>query len=71
MPADKASKPMLQELLHAVEELYFLRRFEEAAGFARRVLDGSDAALDRDTREMLTRYETKCLARMGKRDTPV
>ncbi|CCF36632.1 hypothetical protein CH063_01535 [Colletotrichum higginsianum] len=60
----KTSKPALQELLHAVEELYFLRRFEEAAGFARRVLDGSDAALDRDTRQLLGRYEEKCRGRM-------
>ncbi|GKT49019.1 uncharacterized protein ColSpa_09200 [Colletotrichum spaethianum] len=63
---EKASKPVLQELLHAVEELYFLRRFEEAAAFARRVLEGSDAALDRDTKEMLTRYEEKCHGRMAK-----
>ncbi|KAK1566283.1 uncharacterized protein LY79DRAFT_572362 [Colletotrichum navitas] len=62
----KAGKPVLQELLHAVEELYFYRRFEEAAAFARRVLDGSDAALDRDTRETLTRYEEKSRGRAGK-----
>ncbi|OLN85624.1 hypothetical protein CCHL11_05814 [Colletotrichum chlorophyti] len=62
----QASKPVLQEVLHAVEELYFERRFGEAAGFARRVLEGSEAALDRDTREMLIRYEEKCRGRMGK-----
>ncbi|KAF9882200.1 hypothetical protein CkaCkLH20_00236 [Colletotrichum karsti] len=61
----EATKPVLQEVLHAVEELYFLRRFDEAAAFARRVLDGSEAALDRDTREMLGRYEEKCRGRMG------
>ncbi|KAI3542444.1 hypothetical protein CMEL01_00876 [Colletotrichum melonis] len=63
---EKASKPVLQELLHAVEELYFLRRFGEAAAFARRVLDGSEAALDRDTKETLVRYEEKCRGRMEK-----
>ncbi|KAK2065586.1 hypothetical protein LY76DRAFT_586309 [Colletotrichum caudatum] len=62
----KADKPVLQELLHAVEELYFSRRFEEAAAFARRVLNGSDAALDRDTRETLARYEEKSRGRAGK-----
>ncbi|OHE99104.1 hypothetical protein CORC01_05597 [Colletotrichum orchidophilum] len=64
LKTEKASKPVLQELLHAVEELYFLRRFGEAAAFARRVLDGSDAALDRDTRETLARYEAKSRGRM-------
>ncbi|KAK2004216.1 hypothetical protein LX36DRAFT_696359 [Colletotrichum falcatum] len=62
----KADKPVLQGLLHAVEELYFYRRFEEAAAFARRVLDGSDAALDRDTRDTLARYEEKARGRAGK-----
>ncbi|KAK2022991.1 hypothetical protein LX32DRAFT_645009 [Colletotrichum zoysiae] len=61
----KADKPVLQELLHAVEELYFSRRFAEAAAFARRVLDGSDAALDRDTRGTLARYEEKSRGRAG------
>ncbi|KAL0942371.1 uncharacterized protein CTRU02_200256 [Colletotrichum truncatum] len=61
----QASKPVLQEILHAVEELYFLRRFDEAAVFTKRVLDGSDAALDRDTRELLIRYEEKCRSRMA------
>ncbi|KAF4837233.1 hypothetical protein CGCTS75_v001406 [Colletotrichum tropicale] len=60
-----ASKPVLQELLHAVEELYFFRRYEEGAAFVRRVLDGSEAALDRDTKDMLSRYEAKCRSRMG------
>ncbi|TDZ53882.1 hypothetical protein CTRI78_v006681 [Colletotrichum trifolii] len=66
LKAEPASKPVLQELLHAVEELYYFGRFDEGASFARRVLDGSGAALDRDTREMLGRYEAKCRGRMGK-----
>ncbi|KXH69625.1 hypothetical protein CSAL01_08412, partial [Colletotrichum salicis] len=66
LKTEKASKPVLQELLHAVEELYFLRRFGEAAAFARRILDESEVALDRDTKETLARYEEKCLGRMEK-----
>jgi len=37
------SKPQAQALLHAVEELYFLRRYAEGADFVRRVFgDGGD-----------------------------
>ncbi|KAM0333552.1 hypothetical protein ACHAQA_002217 [Verticillium albo-atrum] len=60
-----ASKPEAQELLHAVEELYFFRRYEEGARFARRVLDTSGEALDDEHREVLALYEKKCLGRMG------
>ncbi|KAF6833931.1 hypothetical protein CPLU01_05226 [Colletotrichum plurivorum] len=59
----QTTKPALQEILHAVEELYFLRRYDEAAALAECVLAGSDAALDRDTREMLRRYEEKSRGR--------
>ncbi|KAF6811255.1 hypothetical protein CSOJ01_05813 [Colletotrichum sojae] len=59
------TKPALQEILHAVEELYFLRRYDEAAALAERVLAGSDAALDRDTRELLRRYEEKSRGRVA------
>ncbi|KAH7025881.1 uncharacterized protein B0I36DRAFT_150274 [Microdochium trichocladiopsis] len=36
------SKPQAQALLHAVEELYFLRRYDEGAAFVRRIFDESD-----------------------------
>ncbi|ORY68996.1 uncharacterized protein BCR38DRAFT_425008 [Pseudomassariella vexata] len=61
----KIAKPQAQALLHAVEELYFFRRYEEAAKFVGRVLggdgkSGSDDGLDEDTRKLLRHYETKC-----------
>lgn len=59
-----ASKPQAQEILHAIEELYFFRRYEEGAGFARRVLDTSSQALDDEHRAMVTLYEEKCLTKM-------
>ncbi|KAL2152635.1 hypothetical protein VTH82DRAFT_5819 [Thermothelomyces myriococcoides] len=34
-------KPAAQELLHAAEELYFFRRYAEAASFLRRVLEST------------------------------
>ncbi len=57
-----------QEILHAVEELYFLARYDEAVRFANEVLDGrGDAnALDRETVELLRVYEAKCLKKMGR-----
>ncbi|KAI0441356.1 hypothetical protein F4803DRAFT_428335 [Xylaria telfairii] len=56
------SKPEAQALLHAVEELYFLRRFSEGARFARSVIDddGGAGKLDEDTLKTLLYYERKC-----------
>ncbi|KAI3326323.1 hypothetical protein HD806DRAFT_532970 [Xylariaceae sp. AK1471] len=47
----RVSKPEAQALQHAVEELYFFRRFSEGARFARSVLDDDAGAgkLDEDT----------------------
>ncbi|KAH6686951.1 hypothetical protein F5X68DRAFT_276198 [Plectosphaerella plurivora] len=59
-----ASKPQAQELLHAIEELYFFRRYDEGAKFARRVLDTSSGALDDEHRSVVVLYEEKCLKRM-------
>ncbi|XWX01633.1 hypothetical protein V2A60_009661 [Cordyceps javanica] len=61
-----ASKMDVQELLHAVEELYFFRRYREAADLAAEVLSGgggSGAALDADSRQLLEKYEAKCRAK--------
>ncbi|XXH04209.1 hypothetical protein Hte_010623 [Hypoxylon texense] len=73
-------KPEAQALLHAVEELYFFRRYAEGAQFVRTVLDeghGGDGApgLDVDTRKLLRYYETKCEEKAARRreisyDTP-
>lgn len=74
------SKPEAQALLHAVEELYFFRRWEEGARFVRAVLDvegegsasGNGASgLDDDTRKLLRYYEKKCneKAKQPKQDT--
>ncbi|KAI1497807.1 hypothetical protein F5X99DRAFT_352480 [Biscogniauxia marginata] len=74
----KVSKPEAQALLHAVEELYFFRRYAEGARFARSILDGegnddisspSPGRLDEDTRNTLRYYETKCVERAGESTT--
>ncbi|KAI0907612.1 hypothetical protein F4823DRAFT_548514 [Ustulina deusta] len=58
----QVSKPEAQTLLHAVEELYFFRRFSEGARFARSVIDDDAGAgkLDEDTVKTLLYYERKC-----------
>jgi len=66
----QVSKPEVQALLHAVEELYFFRRFAEGAWFARSILDNHDDAasegkLDEDTAKTLLYYERKCLGKQG------
>ncbi|KAI1418372.1 hypothetical protein F5Y13DRAFT_565 [Hypoxylon sp. FL1857] len=62
-------KPEAQALLHAVEELYFFRRYAEGAQFVKKVLregvsEGEDddraPALDPDVRGLLRYYERKC-----------
>lgn len=64
----KVSKQEGQELLHAVEELYFYRRYGEAVAFIGRVFEGAGEAVgvDRDVRYLLGAYERKCLAKMDK-----
>ncbi|KAH6873924.1 hypothetical protein B0T10DRAFT_567656 [Thelonectria olida] len=54
-----ASKPQLQELLHAVEEMYFFRQYEKAVQFVSRTLDSSDG-LDPETRQLLVDYQETC-----------
>ena len=52
-----------QALLHAVEELYFFKRYQEGADFAGRVLDEGTDMLDEDTRKTLKHYRERCLRR--------
>ncbi|EGX88411.1 hypothetical protein CCM_08455 [Cordyceps militaris CM01] len=68
-----ASKMDVQELLHAVEELYFFRRYQEAADFAAQALQGeSRAALDGDEAlPLLQKYEAKCRAKQQALDARV
>ena len=41
IPHGRVTKPDAQALLHAVEELYYFKRFREGVDFVRRVLDHS------------------------------
>jgi hypothetical protein len=59
-------KTQAQELLHAVEELYFFRRYGEAVEFIRKLLgeEGNGGRVDAATTELLRHYESKCLEKV-------
>lgn len=48
-------------ILHAVEELYFFRRYEEANRFAMEVLEGE---VPTDLRKTLRDYHKRCEAKL-------
>ncbi|KAK0387341.1 hypothetical protein NLU13_5654 [Sarocladium strictum] len=55
------NKQHVQEVVHAVEELYYFRRFQEAADLAERVLRESTALDDHgEVRQLLESYEKRC-----------
>ncbi|KAI1658049.1 hypothetical protein F4813DRAFT_52603 [Daldinia decipiens] len=65
----RVPKPEAQALLHAVEELYFFRRYSEGAKLAQAILGGDESenikekgpsGLDEDTKKLLRYYEKKC-----------
>jgi len=63
-----STKPEAQEVLHAVEELYFFRRYEEAARFIGRIFSEEEGkgekSLDADTQKSLRLYEERARVRM-------
>lgn len=66
------NKPEAQGLLHAVEELYFFRRYDEAVQFLQRVFSEEgkgEAYLDEEVQKLLRHYERRCYARLGKTQT--
>ncbi|ROW00833.1 hypothetical protein VMCG_06531 [Cytospora schulzeri] len=65
----KVPKQEAQELLHAVEELYFFRRYDEAVAFVGKVLDDGEDGLEPDFRDVLRVYERKCLGKLGRNPT--
>lgn len=64
----KVPKHEAQELLHAVEELYFFRRFGEAVSLVGKIFDGegSGDGLDGDVQDLLRTYERKCNEKLGR-----
>lgn len=62
----KVAKQEAQELLHAVEELYFFRKYDEAVTFLAKVFDGGEEGIDGDFQIVLKTYEKKCLEKLGR-----
>nr|CDP26020.1 Putative protein of unknown function [Podospora anserina S mat+] len=59
------SKPQAQDLLHAVEELYFYRRYSDGIGFVKKIMaDGGEQKIDLETRELLRKYEGRCKSKL-------
>jgi hypothetical protein len=59
-PICNPSKPESQTILHAIEELYFFRRYEEAGKVAEEVLKGR---LNEEFRKTISDYLLRCEAR--------
>ena len=57
LPVDNPSKPESQTILHAIEELYFFKRYEEALKITEEALKGE---LIRDFRKTLEDYKMSC-----------
>lgn len=58
------AKSQVQQVLHAVEELYFFRRYDDAVSFVRSVLSEEgdpEGGLDDEAKELLRYYEVKCM----------
>lgn len=51
----------MQKILHAIEELYFLRVYEEALGVA---IDALKGDLPDEFRKTLDNYMEKCLGKL-------
>lgn len=55
------NKMRTQEIIHAVEELYFHRRFQDGIDLVNRAFDNNGAAsIDNDSRQLLETYRDKC-----------
>ncbi|KAJ6440258.1 alpha beta hydrolase fold protein [Purpureocillium lavendulum] len=60
------SKMTLQQVIHAIEELYYFRRYQEALDFIDTLnRDGSQKALDQDTRSQVETYEARCYRKLN------
>ena len=61
----KKHKTEMQSVLHAVEELYFFRRYEDAMAFIKRLRTETAEELDEDTLTTLGVYEKRLAGKLG------
>jgi len=57
LPIDNPTKQQVQTILHAIEELYFQRRYKEARGVAEEALRGQ---LGAEVRGVVDGYRERC-----------
>ena len=60
LPLNNPTKQDYQKILHAIEQLYFYRRYEEAAKFASKALEGD---MGEEWREAIESYRVRCQAK--------
>lgn len=63
LPINNPSKPESQTILHAIEELYFLRFYADAERLTMKALEGQ---LQDDFRAILEDYVARCKAKLAK-----
>ncbi|KAL7794737.1 hypothetical protein V8C43DRAFT_280097 [Trichoderma afarasin] len=65
-----ANKQHVQEVIHAAEELYFFRRYQQVVDLVSKVLDleGDKGGLDEESRELLIMYQSICRQKMKQND---
>jgi len=68
LPIDNPTKPQSQTILHAIEELYFYRRYEMALRVTEDALKGD--VVD-EFRKTLLDYKVRCEAKLKSRDVIV
>ncbi|KAH7325818.1 hypothetical protein B0I35DRAFT_474552 [Stachybotrys elegans] len=64
--SDDSKKAQIQEVMHAVEELYFFRRYQDAIDLVNKVLDPDQGGMVDDAlRDTLTLYQSRCRQRLA------
>ncbi|KAL7949429.1 hypothetical protein V8C42DRAFT_310872 [Trichoderma barbatum] len=65
-----ANKQHVQEVIHAAEELYFFRRYQDVIDLVSKVLvlEGDKGGLDEESRELLIMYQSRCRQKLKQSD---
>ncbi|KAL7814462.1 hypothetical protein V8C26DRAFT_403878 [Trichoderma gracile] len=65
-----ANKQHIQEVIHAAEELYFFRRYQDVIDLVSRVLalEGDKGGLDDESKQLLSMYQSRCRQKLKQTD---
>jgi len=64
LPISNPSKQQFQSILHAIEQLYFYRRYQDACDLAGKALEGE---MGEDYRQGVLSYQTRCRAKLDEK----